>query len=100
MDLGILGAAFVLGIAWGSQFWGGKVEKPLPTPCVCHCDCTAASDSSSSWRELFICTAIGLCVIIGFVYFASAHRPGLHLEYTKGKGRKGVLGGTQALTLQ
>ena len=102
MDLPLLGAALIVGISWGSHIWGHKPESIAPVaPCICHCECAATRAESSTVKLWFLLVILILSWIgFGLCWALCSSREVGVSSTAKGKGKKGVLGGSLALTLQ
>ena len=102
MDIPLLGATLLVGLSWGAQFWGSKPEaRAAVAPCVCHCECASPPESSIGiklWIAVILLVGSWICFFA--VWLVASQRERNSSPIAKGKGKRGVLGGSLALTLQ
>ena len=101
MDVPLAGTVLLLGASLGSSIFGYQ-SKPAPAPCVCHCDCISESSSTSGFNLgwwIFAGVLIGINLLLVALLIQARATIG-QVDLTKGKGKKGVFGQQQALTVQ
>ena len=100
MDLPFAAAVLLLGASLSSSLFGGP-SRDLPAPCVCHCDCISEHQSSSGFSWVFCIIGVLLLVIFALgILLYQARDSGSSADSAKGKGKKGIFGAQQALSLQ
>ena len=101
MDWPFAGALVLLGASFGSSVGGANshIKTGVP-PCVCHCECVSEGESPAGFGLSSVIIAFLLVVIAVLSFLHWWRYPSPQVIEAKGKGKKGVLGGQAALTIQ